>query len=345
MNSKLLFLFPDRANPRLTEVKKGLVPSDRLYGLFELRNLGWDAEISDSRWEGRAGHLRRNLKRICELPCPTTIRNMRKSDIIIVKDDFSATLLTEARLLGKPLIYLDAMFDIPLRRHRRMAIAYNLKYASAVCCYSMQQALQWAEAFELPISRFDVMPYCIDTNFYPEHIKKPKKRNYVFAVGRDLGRDFDTLFSACEKLGVALKLVTLPYLAPQKALSSNLVQVFQNITYTQLFELYSNSAMAVIPLKQGTSHLSGIRALLESSALGIPTVATKTPVLSEYLQDKKHVRYTTSTSIDAMADEIQSILDDPFEAEEMALRASIKVRTKFKMQQFTRMLEKVITRI
>ncbi|BBO88527.1 hypothetical protein DSCOOX_17070 [Desulfosarcina ovata subsp. ovata] len=74
-------------------------------------------------------------------------------------------------------------------------------------------------------------------------------------------------------------------------------------------------------------------------------MATKTPVLSEYLQDKKHVRYTTSTSIDAMADEIQSILDDPFEAEEMALRASIKVRTKFKMQQFTRMLEKVITRI
>lgn len=345
MRSKLLFLFPDRAQSRLIKVNKAFMPSERLYGLVELRQRGWNAKISDSRWEGAPGLLRRRFRRFFELPCPTVLREMRRSDVIVVKDDFSTTLLTEASLMGKPLVYLDAMFEIPKAWHERQALAYNLKHASAVCCYSQRQAIQWAETFKLPASRFEIMPYCIDADFYPELIWKRQKRGYIFAVGRDLGRDYDTLLSACEKIGLRLKLVTLSYLIPERAMASPLVEVFQNLSYSQLFDLYAGSAMAAIPLKKNISYPSGIRALLESTALGVPTVVTETKVLPEYLKNKVHVRYMAPESVEAMADTMQAVLDDPMEAEAMALRASIEVRSRFTMQHFADAFEQVIARI
>lgn len=345
MKKKLLYLFPNFAEWRSADVERGLLPSERLYGAFELRQRGWDVLISDSRWYGPMSKLRLKYKRIFEIPSLSTMQDMRSSDIVVIKDDFSITLLMEAMLVNKPVVYLDAMFELPCTLRRRRAVAYNLKRAKAVCCYSKLQADQWAEAFGIPFTRFTILPYCIDSDFYPEVVRQPADPPYVLAIGRDLGRDYGTLVQACDQLGIDLKLITLPYLVPKQTTDYASIEILQNITYSQLFALYSKARMTVIPLKANITYPSGIRNLLESAALGVPTIVSSTLVLPEYLQHEEHVLYTIPENIPSLVYMMRWTLHNFLLAEDMAARAANKVHNNYTMNRFADILEGIIQEI
>ena len=345
MKKKLLFLFPAPANMRLAEAARGEIPRERLYGLLELRERGWNAEISDARWIGSFSGMRQRLRRLIELPSVGTFRDMRDADIIVVKDSFSTTLLAQARIADKPLVYLDAMFGTPRKAYVRQTTGINLKHAAAVCCYSKYQADDWAKAFDLPPSRIDVMPYCIDCEFYPRLERDISDPPYVISVGRDPGRDFATLIAACENAGVALKLVTLPYLLPENAKKSPHVEILQNLSYQDLFDLYAGASMAVIPLKKGITYPSGIRAMLESAALGVPTIVSETMVLPEYLSDEEHVLYVEPEVAASLSDAIRRVLTDPLHWGKMADQGSDEVRRNYSTESFADRFEAVLSRI
>src|SRR5690606_5037417 len=91
--------------------------------------------------------------------------------------------------------------------------------------------------------------------------------------------------SACIQLNLRLKLVTLPYLIPDNARNHPNVEVLQRLPYDKLFELYANAASVVVPLKEGISYPSGIRAVLEALALNKAAIVTRTPVLEEYFHE------------------------------------------------------------
>lgn len=334
----ILFMFPQHSAKLLAQVRAGEAPTERLYGFMELEKRSWHVTISNSRWEGPAAKVRARLRRLLELPNLHTFTDMRSADIVLVKDQFSVALLAQAKILKKRIVYLDAMFNLPKRFWRRWSATVNIRGANAVVCYSEHQANLWAASFNVPIERFTVVPYCLDMEFYPSIDWKPSSPRYVLAIGRDLGRDFGTLITACERLGVPVKLVTLPYLLPDNVIQYPLVEILENVTYPELFQLYSQAAAAVVPLKKGIYYPSGIRAVLEGAILGVPTVASWTETIGEYFStDQLH--FFEAGDSDSLSRQLQHVLANPTLAGDTARRTAVWAREHYSIENFVDKLD------
>lgn len=342
---KILFLYPDVAAPTLRQINCGQVPSERLYGLVEMMKRNWEAQISDARWIGPFSWIRRRFRQFFEIPSLKTFIDMHGADIVLVKDDFSVALWLQAKTLGKPIVYLDAMFNLPKRFWRKWSAAINLRYADAILCYSEHQAREWAREFRLPVSRFSILPYCMDVTFYVKLKRRSEEPPFIIAVGRDLGRDYSTLVDAVTALDIDLKLVTMPYLLPDSAKGNSRVQVLEKISYAELFDLYSRATAAVIPLKRGICYPSGIRAVLESALLGVPTIATKTPILAEYLGNDGNILFVDAEDANSLASQIAWVMSHRAAAEQLAKDASEAVRRNFHMERFVCELEGYLAKL
>ena len=317
------------------------MPSERLYGFLELRKNGWDVDICDSRFTGISGRLLRLIKPYgFNLVDFKTINSFRTSDIIIIKDDFSLMATLAAKIMRKKIIYFDAMFDLPERFWRRWLTWLNIRLADAVIAYSSSQIELWSNFFKVPISHFKLMHYTIDLDFYqPCRTDKPEKP-FVLAVGRDMGRDFNTLAESLEGSGIELKLVTLPYLV--KGISQKLpwVEIYERLSYVDLFELYDQAMMVVVPLKSNLTYPSGIRGVLESMALGKATICTRTPVLDELFTDGNELLFVNAGDKDQLREKIIMLRDNKSQREAIQKNAQQAVRAKYGMKQFVEEFEK-----
>lgn len=340
---RVLALFPHRMREELARIESGELPTERFFGLVDVARRGWDIRVLDSRLEGRSGRIVRGLRphgiNLIDLE---TVAAIRRHDILIVKDAFSTAALLAARAARRPLIYMDALFELPRRRWKRSVARVNLRGAHRVVAWSSRQIDLWAGTLEVPREKFVHLPYTIDLDFYRARpAAEDRDRPFVLSVGRDLGRDFGTLIDALEGTGLHLKLVTLPYLVPEGAGRKPWVEILERISYETLFSLYSRAAMVVVPLKRGITYLSGLRGLLEGMALSRPLIVTRTPGLEEYAredevffaepEDPAHLRRLTT-----------EIRGDPERAADQCRRAGIAVRSRYGMGAFVEGFEQVL---
>jgi glycosyltransferase involved in cell wall biosynthesis len=306
---KVLLLLPHPAAQLAEESRLGKQPSERLYGANELATRGWRITISDARFENRVGVLITRLKAYgFNLIDFTTIQQIRSHDIVLVKDDFSVPISLACRLFGKKLIYYDSMFQIPKKRFDRICVKYCLHHCDVVLAYSEYQIELWRETFRLSRDRFKKVPYAMDRAFYRKGLPQLSDGGYVLSVGRDTGRDFRTLVQACRKLGVRLKLITLDYLIRDIELPIDCVEVIQDVSYRELFDLYSSASAVALTLKKGISYPSGIRAALECKLIGKPLVVTETPVLREMLPESTHTFFAQAEDVDDLSRQLKNAL-------------------------------------
>jgi glycosyltransferase involved in cell wall biosynthesis len=296
------------------QVVNGQAPSDRMYGLIELRKFGHIVEYSDKRFQGMFGKLvtwlRRNVGiNICDL---RTLLSMKFYDVIVAKDEVSTLITLTCRLFGKKIIYMDALFDLPRRKWKRVIYKINLKYADGIVAYSKEQIKTWAKQFTSISPRFEIMPYTIDVQFYrttPCHGKKGQP--YILSIGRDVGRDFKTLVESMDGLGLGLKIVTLPYMLKNVNISHSWIDVLANLPYKDLFDLYAEAALVVIPLKKGVVYPSGIRGLLETMALGKAAICSYSPILEEYAREGEGVKYVEAENRPELKKKINELIIQP----------------------------------
>jgi len=338
---RLLFLFPHASASEIEKIEKGDIPSERLYGLFELRKRGWVADISDSRFMGFSGKILNWAKRQgLNYINLTTILEFRKYDVIVVKDDFSLVASLAAKLLKKKIVYFDSMFDIPKRKWKRWLIRLNIKLSDAIFAYSQSQIQLWSEFFRIPLSHFVLMKYTIDLGFYKPCVSEESAAPFVLAVGRDVGRDFQNLAHALENTGIGLKLVTLPYLVKEFGQKYPWVEIYERLSYPDLFRLYSQARLVVVPLKSGLTYPSGIRGVLESMALGKTTICTRTPVLEEFFEDEKQLVYVNAGDPVELRQKIQQLCSDDKMRKVIQQNAQYTVQKEFGMTNFVEAFEK-----
>lgn len=348
---KLLYFFNHPAAEDLKRIHQKIIPSERLYGMVELIERGWEVEACDVRFVGRFSKLSAKLRRYgVNLLGLRALASVSRYDMLLVKDNFSELLTIFARLLRKPILYLDSLFFIPSHPVRRAHIRFNLWIASRVACYSRYQAELWSAAFGVNRAKFFVVRYAIDVPFYRRGIEAARQRSvkrevpYVLSVGRDLGRDFETLVVACREAEIAVKIVTLPYLVPKSAQASSDVEILQDISYEELFDLYAGATMAIVPLKAGVEYPSGIRAVMESMAVGCPTIATRTQILEEYVSaESDALLYTDAGDAHSMCACIRRLAGDQALRNRLAGNASQFAATDFQMSRFVEQLESLMT--
>jgi glycosyltransferase involved in cell wall biosynthesis len=217
----LVFDFWSSPKTRLQAVHRGEAPRESLLGYIQLLERQWRISASDDRWGGPAGSLRQKLRGFLEIPSYRMIRHWMSADVVIIVTRFSPVLAIIAKVLGKKLVFLDAMQQIPTNKWRRAVVRFSLRHSDAVICYSRRQAAQWAEHFGVPPQLFTTVRYCLDADFYRWPVagcRYAANKPYLISVGRDPERDFATLVEAAELLELNVKLVTLPYLVDQSSM-------------------------------------------------------------------------------------------------------------------------------
>lgn len=342
---RILVFYPHAVQHEIENVAAGRAPTDRLYGLVELRAGGHDVRVADARFQSRFGGvtkwLRKHSVNVCD---PGTLFRLRDHDVIVVKDDFSTMLTLGCRAAGRPVVYVDALFEPPRRAWKDVAMRINLRAADGIVVYSRTQIDLWAARYGLPASRFTHLPYTIDVGFYrPVPPPAPAGRPYVLSIGRDTGRQFATLLRAVEGLDVDVKLVTLPYLLRGLDVNRPGVEVLQHLSYDELFRLYAGALLVAIPLKPDIRYPSGVRGLLEAMALGCPVVSSRTDVLEEYAREGEGVTYVEAGDVESLRERLRSLRDDAAARASLAAAGHRLVRERYDMPVFARGLERYLT--
>lgn len=344
---RILYLFPAAMSGELAQVEAGTAPSERLYGLVELRQAGHQVDLLDSRWHGTFGRLTTRLKYYdISLSDLTTLRALRRYDVVVVKDELSLLLTLAARWSGTRLVYLDSLFQLPRRWWRQLIYRWNFRLADRLVIYSTTQRDAWQEYFAMARHQPAAFPYTIDVPFYsPRPAPPPPSRGYLLSIGRDLGRDFPTLATAMRNVALDAKIVTLPYLLTGVDRTQANLHFLERLSYEALFDLYAGAQAVVIPLKRGITYPSGVRALLEAMALGKPVICSRTPVLEEYVAEGEGVRYVEPENPDALQAAITALADDASARTALGRRGREVVQERFGMSAFVNGFERFLQEV
>lgn len=342
---RLVFDFTHPPEQRLEEVKMGIAPRESLLGYIQLEERGWSISSSDDRWNGVTGAIRTRLRRVTEIPSTGMISSWKIADIVIIVTRISLVLAIVAKVLGKKIVFLDAMQEIPKSSWKRLLIKQSLKMADASICYSASQAQYWSRSLGISEDIFIPLKYGVDHEFYKPLLNSQSKQErmpFILSVGRDPQRDFETLISAVDKLDWSLKLVTLDYLVPERIRHNPRVQVLERLDFNDLFNLYSDAAVVVVPVKRSTTYMSGIRATMEAMLLGVPIVASRVSGLEEYFNDEEELIFYEPEDPESLTKAIQRVCEDNEFRQNLVLRARIKIMNSYSVRQYADSLENVL---
>lgn len=198
---------------------------------------------------------------------------------------------------------------------------YRLLYRSVdhVVVFSANQRPLLTEALDLPAERITAVRFGVDLDELDELEVSDDGRTIV-AVGRDLGRDWETLAAAASGTGWDVELITRPQQVEHIDLPTE-VHHRPPVDRSTYLDLLSQSAVVVVPTDV-RAYPSGQTVLLEAMALGKACVVTATPAMDEYVTDGVTALTVPPNDHRALSEAIQRLLDDD------ALRASIGARAR-----------------
>ncbi len=209
----------------------------------------------------------------------------RRYDVLVGIDSSSVLLFTWVKRLlrlRKPVVVIDPALDAGYPR--RMALHRQvLPWAQHVVVYGTVQLEYLRGQFgdRVPAS---FIPHRIDTDFFDPNRVTPSvgKEPYVFAVGNDVGRDFETLVEACRGLPAQVVIHTKRKI--QQPLPPNVTVRSDWVSFSGLRALYAGARLVVMPLHD-TVHASGINSLLEAMAMGRHVIVSASRGVRDYVRD------------------------------------------------------------
>lgn len=242
--------------------------------------------------------------------CAKVLSKKRDVDLVLSIFESSPTfLLLARRLLGfRPKI---AIWDIaPDETWKTRKIIQDIvlpRIDHVFLLSSSQQA--YAERRWNALHKTSVVWHHVDTEFYqpvrPNPIAGP-----VLAIGDDHGRDWDTFIQAVAPLDIEVIAKTKKQLTLPRNRNCRLTQISHRISYKELRNLYAQSSLVVIPLKN-TLNVSGVGSLLESMAMGKAIVISDNPPIRDYLVPDKMCRVIPVGDSASMQSAIIDLLHNP----------------------------------
>ena len=178
-----------------------------------------------------------------------------------------------------------------------------------------------------PRVRLEVLPFGVDVDtFTPEHDSAVPSTPLVVSVGNDRHRDHAGLVRAVRAVagsGVDVRLE----LATRAAVDvpSTLGRRHVHLTTAQLVSLYRRAAVVAVATRPN-AHVSGITAVLEAMSCGRPVVVSRTPGMSDYVDDGRTGVLVEPGDDEAFARALTLLLADPDRAAAMGQAAAERVR-------------------
>ncbi len=229
----------------------------------------------------------------------------------------------DSEAIGMPLAFL---FKYTRQRRRLMFIAHRLTrfsrtifldyfriqhHVDTVFVHTLAQETVALARCGFTAQQVELIPYQVDPAFwnmeaYIEQLAREKRNRpihdqpYICSAGMEC-RDYATLLKAIEGLDIELRLAVGSHYSQSKEtglseeLPPNVKVKFYN--YTELRELYANSAFVVMPTYD-VDHSAGVTSIMEAMGLGKAVIATRSVGQSDVVNDR---RTTTRSNFNRMA--------------------------------------------
>lgn len=301
---------------RWAEQHEGRLP----YGIERLNSAGFELRTTDATFR----------KPFTSRPIATVIRWFER-----VGTPFAQTLLLSRDIVRSPATL--AMFESeghflalvrsinPIRSDRRLVIvacwlaeiAPNLtprkravyrwiyQRVDSVIVFSSNQVSILESALGIPPARVHVVPFGIDIE--PLRPAASSCAGPIVSVGRDAGRDWQTLFDAVAGTGWDVRIATRPRML--HATPPTEVRMLGYLDRTAYIDLLTRASVVVVTTHD-MAYPSGQTVLLEAMALGKACVVTETAALADYVEDGVDCLAVPTGDARAVRRAIERLVDD-----------------------------------
>ncbi|MGQ9670742.1 MAG: glycosyltransferase family 4 protein [Desulfosoma sp.] len=188
----------------------------------------------------------------------------------------------------------------------------------------------------------EVVWHAIDTEFWKPGQVTPG--NYIFSIGNDPGRDFETLLKAVEGLNVQVIIKTSDHRLPGVETMPNVSVIRERISFDELRSLYNHARLVVLPLKE-TVHAGGVNSLLEAMSMGKPVIVSGSSGIADYYRAGRDAEEVPVGDAKKLRSAIVDLLQDATRARELGCRARCRMVEKFSRPVFERRLFEALLRI
>ena len=315
-------------------VAKGRAPREFFYGVMELQERGYDIEqISSAEpYRGPLASLRRALELafsyLNRLGLRTHflagIQNRMRAARVAVSftDGFSFTLGHYYRNIrtGAPFLIgcfhglsdFESKVSPLLRPLVRRMIRRALHRLDLVAFFGPADREFGISRYGLLREKTSIILFGVDTEFWTPGEKLPE--DFVFSVGQDHNRDFDTLVNAEIEVPIRLHTARLVVVPPERTnvLMTRGSYHHSTITDEELRDLYRRAMAVVVPLKD-VYQPTGYSVTLQAMACGKPIVLSRIRGLwaPDLLRDGENCLLVPPGNRAALAAAISRLADDP----------------------------------
>ncbi|MES2888578.1 MAG: glycosyltransferase family 4 protein [Pseudomonadota bacterium] len=214
------------------------------------------------------------------------------------------------RAMGRDQRHMAFAFnftDLPEGRSRASMSRTFQRVDRFVVCTDFERQL-YADHFQLPIERFELLHWAIDTPEIDPSFAVPWPRYYSSAGGE--ARDFKTLLQAFEKLPhLKLVIVTRPQALAGLRIPPN-VHVFHNLPHAQFWTVVGRSEALIVPLRDSQTPCGNI-SLVGAMTLSRPLVSTLTEGTRDYAHHERNALVTAPGDVAAMTQAIARLEEEP----------------------------------
>lgn len=214
--------------------------------------------------------------------------------------------------------------DARLGQSGRLLAVRGLARAAAIWALSPAQLGVLESEWKIPSRKLHFLPFGIDIDFW-QSAGDDGTDDLVVGAGNDRHRDHSLLVEAVASVRRRRPSVRLELATSQPVpIPSPLGTRHPHLTHQEMRDLYARAAVVAVAVRSNL-HVSGISVVLEAMACQRAVVATRTPGITEYIDDGCTGLLVPPGDKDHLAAAIGGLLADPERRHEMGRAAHAAV--------------------
>ena len=344
----VLYIYAGRRKQFVRSYKEGTMADTQLLGMNHMRFHG----VRASFLETRASHFLRKISfHLSQLPLLLAMRNY---DVAFIGGHVLLVFLAKSvfRMKKPKIVLFNTFFSNALTRNRNRLYGYILRSAIAsadivVCLSSAQKQFLESEGFNH--SRIRFVPLGVDANFFKPCVKKSSHEEFIFSMGKDIGRDYKTLVQAAKNLHYKVRIIAAGRNFKHIPSIPENIKVLYDIPQVDTLKFYCDSDFVVVPTvpdgRAGDSDCSGQTVFMEAMASGKAVIATRREYMYDYVENGMEALIVDPEDPEALRSTMQSFLDDPARARRIGESARKKIEGYFSTREFSRKLSEIFKEV
>ena len=241
------------------------------------------------------------------------LRGEHAPKAFITHTDFEVLGLALAQVIRRKRVPIFLVGFIYTQRKSRLLTWLRQRYfktvlhlSQGIICHSTLETERYARLFDLPSTRFGVVPFALNVE-RPDTLEI-KEGGYALSAGR-AERDYGLLSRAWSGMDKDLHIVCDTEAPLQSVVRSSRIKLLRQCFGAEFLREIAQADFVVVPLKDPELS-AGQMVLLQSMAVGKPVIISRTPTTEEYGEHMETLYFVEYGSEAALREAIHRLAGD-----------------------------------